>query len=749
MPLDNIGNNVSGSDVDKIRNRKNHPDYEPGFGPSDGNDGGGDDFDNMFNFGDFELENSGSSGSSDSGGDSSFGSSFSGFGDSGNNSGGFNGSGGGFNSPFTSGTTSNTSGENKKDIIDTAIDGVTTAGSAFGHVIKDMTKSVKSKNPSDWGLYFRNTIVVSLIVAGVGIVLGLIGTSGGIKALKFNAIPLDFILGGIVTLCASMPGLAYSAHRNVKNSGSMSSGSSTATNFSGGGFDFGDESDSGGDFPEIDASLLSDDDDDEYESEDIFPTISEEDEVPLTIDTPVFSEPEEVDFNSVVDNVQEKVPILSRAYLVDTFKTFFGCCTPQFSDRKIIPKDSEEFLQLETICIKSLAAAAKKDIEDLECCKLEEAVETFFAYELKVTRYKPLTKTDDIAREVTAYTRKNPDDTSVSTSVTILGDFYLITVYKGTKAIITLGDIFKKQETIDYFKDEGHKLPYVVGIAVDGNPIYEDAKKIESMMIVGRPRFGKSWFVVNIMANLMLFNKPEDIQFIIIDPKKTTMFRTISMLPHVAGFHDDSNILNILRDVIQFEGERRKKLLADNKCDTIWDLRKRKGIKVPILYIFMDEVITIKGNLDKDGKEAFDSYTKTIITQFPYIGIRLIMISHRAQGVIDKTVREQLGFRVAVGAENNVVLEALDLKKFDTALEIPGDSALKMDGHNGIYMKGNAVMTSDEENVEFFRSAAKAFYKMGFDTVDCSSLGCAYNRNEKEIQEELKDDDGDHIQLDF
>lgn len=743
MSLKNLGNSVSGNDLDRVKNRKNHPTYEAGFSPEDNTSIGGTDDDNWedtFKFDGLDL------GGSDSSSDG-FGSNLNLGGDNGGNNGG---------SIFPNSLTQNSglggtgagNTEDKKDMIDSAIECVANTGIAFGHVVKDLTKSIGSKNPAQWGMYFRNVIILSLIVSGAGVILGLIGTSAGFRALQFNKLPLDFILGGVVTLFASLPGLALSAHKNVSNGGSGvangNAGGTTGSTMPT--FDSEDE-DSG--FPELDPTMF--DDELEDEDEDALPEIGNfeaEDEMPLTIDAPTFSEPEEVDFDKAVNGVQERVPILSRAYLVDTFKNFFGCCTPQFSDRRIIPKSSEEFLQLEAICIKSLAAAAKKDIEDLDGCDLEEAVETFFAYELKVTRYKPLNKTDDIAREITAYTREDPDDTSVSTSVTILGDFYLITIYKGTRAIITLGDIFKRPDTIEYFKDEGHKLPYIVGITVDGNPIFEDAKKIESMLVVGRPRFGKSWFVVNIMANLMLFNKPEDVQFVIIDPKKTTMFRTIAMMPHVAGFHDDSNILGILKDIIQFEGERRKKLLADNKCDTIWDLRKRKGIKVPILYIFMDEVITIKGNLDKDGKELFDTYTKTIITQFPYIGIRLIMISHRAQGVIDKTVREQLGFRVAVGAENNVVLEALDLKKFDTALEIPGDSALKMDGHNGIYMKGNAVMNSDEDNVEFFRSAAKAFYKMGFDAAEHKSLGCAYNRNEKEIQEELKDD-GEHVQLDF
>jgi len=79
-------------------------------------------------------------------------------------------------------------------------------------------------------------------------------------------------------------------------------------------------------------------------------------------------------------------------------------------------------------------------------------------------------------------------------------------------------------------------------------------------------------------------------------------------MPHVIGLHNDKKVLEIIDDIIEVEGERRKKLLKDNDCEDIWDLRK-KGIQLPILYLVIDEVITVMHNLseqDKEKEKAFN-----------------------------------------------------------------------------------------------------------------------------------------------
>ena len=86
-------------------------------------------------------------------------------------------------------------------------------------------------------------------------------------------------------------------------------------------------------------------------------------------------------------------------------------------------------------------------------------------------------------------------------------------------------------------------------------------------------------------------------------------------MPHVIGLHDDKHVLEIMDDIIENEGERRKKLLKNNECDDIWGLR-RKGIQLPILYLVIDEVITVMGNLrakDPKKEKEFNQKLKILI----------------------------------------------------------------------------------------------------------------------------------------
>ena len=208
-------------------------------------------------------------------------------------------------------------------------------------------------------------------------------------------------------------------------------------------------------------------------------------------------------------------------------------------------------------------------------------------------------------------------------------------------------------------------------------------------------------------------------------------------MPHVCGIHNDKNIINILDDIIEVEGKRRKKLLEDNECDDIWALRE-KGIVLPVLYLVIDEYITVMSNLDKDKAKEFDGKIQVLISQLPSQGIRLLFVPHRATGVVNKTNRTMLQFTAAVRADVEDVKDTLGIQKWDRALTKPGDIAIKSSmTKTAKYVRGAALTTSDNENAKFIESAAKAFYKMGVDIPDMSLMSIACNRDDNYIAAKL------------
>lgn len=613
-------------------------------------------------------------------------------------------------------------------VFDSAGDALVSIGKLFVHAVK----TIGTRTADDWGVYCRNIIITSFGISAAAILISIIGAASGIRPLKFFGLPFQMIVASMLSLGTGLIGIGCSAFAILlEKDPSITTIQQLDNVVDDSGKDAGVYEDG---LDEALDSILEGIDDDSLE--DIYEDEEFEEDNGSTQEVE-WVKNEEVDFDKCLEKVPENVPMLHREMLFSTFRPFLPQNTPGFSKRREIDPESEEFVTLETICLKALAAAAKCELEEINS-SLESAVETHFCYELRIKRVRGLNKLEDIEREITAYFRESSDDVGVSSVVDLEGDFYKVIVNKGVNAIVTFGDIFTLKEAVDFYVNPKSILPLIAGVTESGKPVLIDGKHYNTILIAGKPRSGKSWYVLSILMSLMMFNTPEDVCFLLIDPKESTLFKTLALMPHVCGLHNDSNVLDVLRDVIESEGARRKKLLADHKCDDIWDLRKRKGIKLPVLYVVIDEVMTIVSNLGDRSKEFFD-LMKVIISQLPSTGIRLIFVPHRAQGVVDKTIRFLIDYVAAVRADPEVVRETLDIKKWDRALVNPGDTALRLQGQGKeSFVKGIALTTSDSDNMELITNIARAFYKMGVEIPDMHSLGAGYNRHEDRIREELE-----------
>lgn len=771
-------NNVSEADKQRVSDMRNHPQYESGFEDESGGDGSEEDlFNDMFGdgdgFGDFGNDNDGfdsfTSGGSDSGSSSSSSFSSGGFGNDTFNNGNNNGFG---NNTFSSnGFGTNTFNSNntfgntgfggfgaqpqqqqqqaQPDRMDAVVDASVDLAKDFGSVLGEMFHSIKLRNADDFGYLSRNLIMAGAGFAAAGIVLSLIGIAGQIGVLRFFGFSHNLVFCGALSLCSGIIGMGTSALVLMKVGGEIAendnvdslqdipdSDDNHTQEYSDNIDDilndlFQDEDDSG--FMDDTSELQEDEPEEQGESLEL-----EEDEAPEM-------DPGPLDLTDALDNIRGN-QVISRETLFNTFKPLFPTNTRGFSDVTEIEPDSDVFNTLETYCIKALAILANCEEEEVNS-ELCSAKENYFSYELRLKRINKVKRTDMLATEIENYMRSSSDDDSVNATVSIEGDFYKIIVTKGVTAVVTFGDVFQQQYCCDFFLNAKNQLPMIAGINELGEVMLEDAKIFDTMMIAGKPRSGKSWYVLGVLASLMLFNPPESVQFIIVDPKGSHLFKTLALMPHVCGLHDDSHILDILDDIINVEAPRRKELLDAHEVDDIWGLRK-KGVMLPVLYLVIDEYMSVLGNLGKDRKEEFDTKIKILISQLPSLGIRLIFVPHRAMGVVDKTNRTMIQFAAAVRANVDDVKDTLSIQKWSRALTNQGDVAIKSSSmKNAMFVRGAALTTSDESNSTFIETAAKAFYKMGVDLPDMSTMRFAVNRDEDAIREQLVGN-GNRIQYD-
>lgn len=767
MPI-NLNNKVGQSDIDKVLSSRNPSEYAGGY--EDDESGGAGMMD--FEYDDTD-DNSGSS--MDSAFDDPFGTGGSSQGTFGQ-SGGFNSVGGfdngvsswgsngigswGGNGGFGQGgmdpygnSFPGQQAQNQQEVKPDTFDKIMEAGGeglkGSWEVFVDIFKSVKCRNVEDWSIYWRSLSVLGVASAGVGIILGIVGAIGRLSVLNFMGLPINLILGGSLCFGTGLLGIGIAAFKILKindDSSLISPESLNEITPSSLWDDSADETEDGvGGFDDILMEFNSGQLDEQPDEEDEAFSFEEE---PSEKDTDDFkfdfltkmsedTAPKKVE--NMADSVPECVPLINRKFLFDTLKGFFVTNCDGFSDKREIDPNSDEFQTIRTLALKALGSVANKDFNTLES-ELISLEETKFCYLLTMTREKKLTNLPAIEKEMVAYFRDSVDDNSVNAIVDIAMDNYKIVLTKGNNDIITFGDCFKLKEVCDFYTDPKIALPIIAGITDLGEPLLLDAKKYDTMLIAGKPRSGKSWYLNSIVISLCAFNSPEDVQLLIIDPKMSYLFKAVSMLPHVCGLHTHTNILEVLDDIVEKEGGRRKKLLMDNEVDDIWALRK-KGITLPVLYIVIDEYMTIVNYLGA-SKDELTKLMTTIISQLPSQGIRIIFVPHRSKGVVDLTVRTLLSFSAAVRADIDTVQETLGIKKWSRDLTNPGDTALKLsDQSKAYFLRGVALCLDDLDNTEFIKNLAKTFYKMGVDIPDMTSIGCGYNRDEDEIRDKLGNGD--------
>jgi S-DNA-T family DNA segregation ATPase FtsK/SpoIIIE len=611
-----------------------------------------------------------------------------------------------------------------------------------GKILKECVLSLPNRTAVDGGYYFRTSLIAGLGVLGLGILCLIIGAASGnpfvSQGLGYNFIVQGVWIAGLSA--AAMLGIAFvltnfpPRERIDINKLPVNEGTEA---------DCSDDAEDSMD--EIWSTLMGSDDIDltEDESSDFNPSAFMEDE--FSAYTPEPQEAEEFDL--------EKIPerqVINRAMLVDTFTRFLPLNEPNFAEKKPIEKDSDTFEALEANCMQALSIVMRKSFEEIDS-ELNSATDGFFAYEMRMKRPRAFKSTQltEIAREVEIYLRESAEQTEVIASAVLERDEIKITVLKGTKAVVTVGDVMRVKEVEEFIRNEKKKLPFPAGITSEGKVIMEDAAVLDSMMISGQSRSGKSWYIFNLILNLCLWNSPDDVVFIVVDPKDANLMNKLGLIPHVIGVHNNMKgklladyMLDILDELINEEGNKRKKQLADAGVDDIWEFKKRMpNVSMPVIFLMIDEVVSLKASMGEVRAKEFNAKVQQIITQLPFVGIRIILIPHRATGVVDKMVRQQMKFFAAIRATEADIKDTLDVKSWDTPLVNQGDTAMLGSDRKPVFVRGTAMATSDPELAELIENIAKAFYKLGVPPTRTGYLRVCHNQNVAEIRKKLQADD--------
>lgn len=614
----------------------------------------------------------------------------------------------------------------KPTVSDAISDGTTLAVKATGSVLKDFVKSLKGVSCDDLASLSMDTMTMGAIMTAIGFFLFIASMNGNMVIRAFSRM---FLPAGLAQIGLAFIGVALTGW-GILSKGEPEQSLATLPDTP---VQLGTQSLSmdtlDAEYDALLDSFYDDDDmmDDEEDVSDFFSgSVSTSSSSNSDSDWGDFfgtSETKEestpVNNDEILDSMSSTVAKIDRTYLLEQFGRLLPTSCKTFGQTQEVSKSSEEFISVRSLLLQALSNVSKIPVEELPV-DLEKLESSTFSYTMTVGRLKGISKLQDIATEIEVYFRENASDTGVIASIEVEHGYYKISLTKGITEMVTIRDCLEQPEVKSFFENKKNLLPFIAGIDTYGNPILATGENYTAMMTAGKQRSGKSWYITSVLMTFMTFNPPTDVQFLFIDPKKSSLYRMFSCMPHTIGVHDDEDIVGLLKYVINVEGERRKeRLRAANQgygVDSIKDYRKEGHEDMPYLYVVIDEYLTAISNVEAKGqKKEFNQLINMIITQLPFVGIHIWFVPHRAQGAVDKTSRANIMFTSAFRCENTIVEEVLDTK-WTRPLKNPGDMAIKLqDIGKEMFARAAVFTTSDEENTRVIKDIAKAWYKIGAD----------------------------------
>jgi DNA segregation ATPase ftsK/spoIIIE len=444
-----------------------------------------------------------------------------------------------------------------------------------------------------------------------------------------------------------------------------------------------------------------------------------------------------------INNVTSKFEVIddnlvNRGLLFDSFIDMLDGGTAAFDKEIVHDVDSEIALKYSTLLHEAQDAAGQKEDNYVE---IQSFKERLMVFDLVVSR-KNLSKANiDVFNEELTALISTKDDGSrnkgIYSKMVLAGRKIYITIFKGENHLVYLRDILVKNR--EFFTNPKHKIPVCLGYDEKGSAVLTDLYDVESIICCGKPRTGKSVSVKVIVSQMVQFCSPKEVQFYMGDVKEGTSDWAPLQVPHVKRFEaTPEGLLNILNYIIEVEAPRRSELIGNAGSIKAYN-KVNVDNKLPFIYIVFDELVALSSASEDAIRKDFHKALKRAITQFPNLGIRLILIPHTIRhDIIDKLASDNIDFKMAVKADNDTVKEVFKLKNvkdFQYSLEQIGEFAVKLPNSTEVRYAHAPVLMSDDLRIPLlFDTQRKIWSSVCPDEVESS----AYNKGvEKKRQTEI------------
>lgn len=187
------------------------------------------------------------------------------------------------------------------------------------------------------------------------------------------------------------------------------------------------------------------------------------------------------------------------------------------------------------------------------------------------------------------------------------------------------------------------------GVSISGECVCSDLSKFPHMMVAGTTGSGKSIFMHGLIMSLIMRNRPEDCQIVLIDPKRVEMTK-YKDLPHLlCPIIKEPSEAKVCMDKLIEEMDRRYRLFEFAGCRDIRSFNtgyaERKGVKkLPFIVVFIDEYADLVDTCKNIGEPVV-----RIAQKARAAGIHLVIATQRPSvQVITGVIKANIPVRVAL-----------------------------------------------------------------------------------------------------
>jgi len=276
-----------------------------------------------------------------------------------------------------------------------------------------------------------------------------------------------------------------------------------------------------------------------------------------------------------------------------------------------------------------------------------------------------------------------------------------IEVPNDIRETVYLKELLSKEK----FKKDLSPIFLSFGKDIGGSPMFIYLKKAPHLMIAGTTGSGKSVFLHSIITSMLYKGTPQDLRFIMIDPKMLELsgYEDIPHLLHPV-VTDPKKSAAALRWAVK-ELEMRYKLLSDigvrdidsynSKVQSNNDFDAASDL-LPYIVIIIDELADLMFVAPNEIKESITRLSQMARAA----GIHLIVASQRPSadvvaGLIKANFPARISFAVSSKTDSRIILDSSGAEE----LLGKGDMLLLQPPNNLIRIQGSIISDKERENI--------------------------------------------------